>query len=78
MHQHVHHHDSDHQELTSDKRNAVLQYMLDHNQHHAEELHELAHQAEGEAAELMHQAVELFEQSNEKLEAALQLLKEQA
>ena len=78
MHQHVHAHEHGTGETTPAQRNALLTYMLEHNMHHAEELHELGHQTEGEASELIHEAVALFEQSNEKLAAALELLKAEA
>lgn len=35
---------------------ALLTYMLGHNRHHAEELHELAHSVDGEAQQLLHDA----------------------
>ena len=50
--------------------------MLGHNAHHAEELHELAHSCEGDAAELLHRAVDDIKASNQKLEEALKLLEE--
>lgn len=78
MHQHAHEHTHGTGEQTPAQRNAILTYMLEHNQHHAEELHELGHQTEGEASELIHEAVKLFEASNEKLAAALELLKAEA
>lgn len=77
MHQHDHDHQHSHSEHTPEKRNAVLTYMLEHNVHHAEELHEIGHQVEGEASDLIHEAVALFEQSNAKLAAALEILKGQ-
>lgn len=60
---------------SADERQALLAYMVAHNKSHAEELHELAHSLDGQTAELVHAAVELFDQGNEKLEAALSLLK---
>ena len=50
--------------------------MLGHNRHHAEELHELAHGMDGEAAQLIHDAVVDFELGNEKLAEALHILQE--
>ena len=49
--------------------------MVTHNQHHAEELHELAHSVEGEAAQLLHEAVVDLTMGNEKLAEALRILK---
>ena len=43
--------------------------------HHAEELHELAHDVDGEAQQLLHDAVVDFTLGNEKLEEALRILK---
>ena len=45
---------------------ALLKYMLDHNRHHAEELHELAHN---------YDAVEEMNEANDLIEQALTLLK---
>ena len=54
---------------------ALLTYMLDHNRHHAEELHELAHDlsdaGRDDAAALLHEALSLYEKGNEKLAQAL-------
>jgi hypothetical protein len=72
---HGHCHDHDHG-VTPDKSAALLKYMVEHNRHHAEELHELAHKLSGETAELIHQAVHDFDHGNEKLEAALRQMKE--
>lgn len=55
---------------------AVLQYMLDHNIHHAAELSDLADQLTGEARHQMLHAVESFDQANGYLSHALELLKE--
>ncbi len=49
--------------------------MVQHNRHHAEELHELAHSIEGEAAQLLHEAVVDLTVGNEKLAEALRILK---
>lgn len=73
-HDHDHHH---HQGHASPKESlALLTYMLGHNRHHAEELHELAHGMDGEAAQLIHDAVVDFELGNEKLAEALHILQE--
>ena len=71
-HDHEHHHDHDH--VSPEERLALLTYLLGHNRHHAEELHELAHGLDGEASELIHEAVSCIEESNRKIEAALKLL----
>lgn len=77
MHQDAHAHGAGSGIDSPEKRNAVLTYMLEHNRAHAEELHELGHEVQGDAYDLIHEAVDLFEQSNEKLAQALELLKAQ-
>ncbi len=80
-HDHHHHHHHDHEHLhaeggsVSPETVAVLQYMLDHNIHHAAELNDLAQQLTGEAQHQMLHAVEAFDQANGYLSAALELLK---
>lgn len=75
-HGHDHHHDHDSLNTPGSKEEciALLKYMLNHNEHHAQELHELAHGVDGEPARLIHEAVHLLDHSNEKLEEALKLL----
>ena len=68
-HDHVHSHD-----LPGDKTAALLQYMLDHNIHHAAELNDIAQQLSGEARHQLLHAVESFDQANGYLSAALELL----
>ena len=82
LHEHEHHHEHSHehehlQEASSPAETlALLNYMLGHNRHHAQELHELAHGVENaEARSLLHEAVEALDRSNDKLDAALKLLK---
>ena len=79
MTDHIHSHDHDHvhahvQDVSGEERLALLKYMLSHNAHHAEELHELAHGIPGEAEELLHAAVADIESSNEKLARAIEML----
>lgn len=80
-HTHGHVHTHDHERLhaengaPSEQTIAVLQYMLDHNIHHAAELNDLAGQLTGEAQHQMLHAVEAFDQANGYLSAALELLK---
>ncbi len=77
---HDHHHDHDHphthEHHSPQETLALLGYMVSHNQHHAEELHDLAHSVEGEAQQLLHEALVDFTVSNEKLAEALRILKE--
>lgn len=80
LHEGGHGHEHAHgRELTPEQTLALMSYMLEHNRSHAEELHELGHSLAGQgredAAALLHEAVHLFEHGNEKLEAALKLVK---
>lgn len=65
-HGHVHGHAEGAEEAAK-----LLAYLLDHNRHHAEELHVLSHDLETygktEAAALLHACVQDFESANEKL-----------
>ncbi|MGE4353741.1 MAG: hypothetical protein AB7D36_06625 [Oscillospiraceae bacterium] len=58
---------------------ALLTYMVEHNKHHAEELHELSHtlehQGQFEAAALITDGLNYFRDGNDKLEAALEQVK---
>ena len=72
---HTHSHDHDHQHHSPEEALALLSYMVQHNRHHAEELHELAHSLEDEPAQLLHDAILDFNLGNEKLDEALKLLK---
>ena len=84
-HSHIHEHEHPHEyEYTHahthsvasspEEAEALLKYMLDHNQHHAEELHDLAHCFEAEIADLVHDAVDKLQESNDLMEQALALL----
>ncbi len=53
---------------------ALLKYMLDHNRHHAEELHELAHSFDELTAGMIHDAVDEMNEANTLIEQALTLL----
>mgnify|MGYP000010141478 FL=1 len=78
-HEHGHCHDHEHPHAhdvhSPEETLALLTYMLGHNRHHAEELHELAHSVDGEAQQLLHDAVVDFTLGNEKLEETLRILK---
>lgn len=70
------HHDHEHSHTSPEESLALLDYMLKHNRHHAQELHDLAHDlGNDEAAQLIHDAVVDFEAGNEKLAEALAVLK---
>jgi G3E family GTPase len=76
-HDHEHGQGLDHRHQASDPATtqALLNYMLEHNIHHAEELHDLAHQLDAagnvEAASAVHGALELYQQGNAELARAL-------
>lgn len=76
---HAHTHTQTHVKSV-DEAAALLHYLLDHNAHHAEELHALSHDLEDygktEAAKLLHDCVQDFERANTALAAALEQLKE--
>lgn len=66
---------------SAEEKRALLHYLLNHNIHHASELHDMAHDLSAagneEAAALLHAAVADFSAGNEKLGQALgQLEKE--
>jgi uncharacterized FlgJ-related protein len=85
MHEHEHEHSHPHEHgpvpafESLEQAEALMSYMLDHNRHHAEELHEvghkLAHTGKEEAAKLIHEAVDKFSAGNELLAKALEALK---
>lgn len=79
-HSHPHTHEHSHEHPNSHTHDgaqalAVLQYMLDHNIHHAGELSDIARQFTGEAQHQLLHAVESFDQANGYLSAALELIK---
>ena len=76
-HEHTHEHGHTHEVHSPEETVALLTYMVGHNQHHAEELHELAHSVEGEAQQLLHEAVVELTLGNENLAEALRILKEE-
>ena len=74
-HEHAHGHEHSHH-MPGEKTTAILQYMLDHNIHHAAELNDIAQQLSGEARHQLLHAVESFDQANGYLSAALELVKD--
>ena len=76
-HEHTHGHGHTHEVHSPEETVALLTYMVGHNQHHAEELHELAHSVAGEAQQLLHEAMVELTLGNEKLAEALRILKEE-
>ena len=86
-HSHEHAHEHTHENITAfestEQAVKVLGYMLEHNQSHAEELHEICHKlelsGEKEAAEYLDKAVDAFREGNTLMEEALRILnKEEA
>jgi len=74
-HSHQHSHEHIHSEAPASSREellALLSYMVSHNKHHAEELHDLAHDIGGETATLIHKAIDAFSEGNTRLEEALE------
>lgn len=75
-HNHEHTHTHSHGEnISAEETLALLEYMAGHNEHHAEELHKIAHNVSGNAAELIGEAVALMNKGNEKLTEALKIMK---
>ena len=74
-HSHNHTHEHSHEQAAGANKTLVLmQYMLDHNEHHADELAQMANTlGENEAAVVM-EAVEEFKKGNEKLAQAIKLM----
>ena len=62
--------------LSAEKTAAVLRYMVEHNEHHAGELEELAGGLEGAAAEKLAQARETFRRANAELKEVLRMISE--
>lgn len=78
---HCHEHDEGHHHphshvapASSEEALALLKYMLDHNKHHADELHDLAHSFDEVEGDLLHDAVEKLGESNSLIEQALSLI----
>ena len=76
-HEHHHHHEP---AKTQDQMTALLSYMLEHNQHHAGELTDMAdrltHAGKTEASDLVRAAVEQFDKGNAILADALKKVQE--
>lgn len=77
MHNHEHNHGSS-GDMDAEKAAALLKYNLEHNLHHAEELHDLAHQMERlgleDAARKVIDAYEAYKVGNKALQAAVDKL----
>jgi len=80
-HEHVHEHSHQNGGFDSvEQAIALMTYMLDHNRHHADELHETCHKLEDmnyiSAAGKLGQALRCYNEGNECLAEALETLKE--
>lgn len=85
-HEHTHEHGhghccgGEHKAQSTVENMALLNYMIDHNRHHNEDLHELLHSLEAagkkEAAAVVAEAMHFYDHGTEKLEDALRLLGE--
>ena len=87
MHEHEHEHTHPHEHgaipgfESLDQAEALMSYMLDHNRHHADELHDICHSLEdagkAAAAEKLAEALHYFDHCNEYLAEAVALAKEE-
>ena len=59
-----------------ERTRALLAYMIDHNEHHASELSELADSLDGAARKRLLEAIGSFEVANVQLREVLELVKE--
>ena len=78
-HEHVHDHAHDpapeHGGISGTERTkALLKYMIEHNEHHTEELAELLDGLEGNARKRLLEAIGSFEVANVQLREVLELL----
>lgn len=77
IHEHDHAHGHDHAPVTDEaRRQALLRYMIDHNEHHCEELADLLDGLEGAPRRKLLEAIGGFEAANVQLREVLELLEE--
>lgn len=74
-HEHNHNHEHSNTAASPEETLALLEYMLGHNRHHAEDLKKMAENTPDAASEYIRAAVVDFEKANEKLEQALKQMK---
>ena len=78
-HEHIHGHSAGEASGASAKDTALLNYMLEHNKQHADELSRTGSRLEdaglAEPARLIGEAVHYFAHANEKLEQAVEILR---
>lgn len=76
-HDHEHEHGHGHGDVPpAERTRALLGYMIEHNEHHAEELAELVDSLEGAARKRLLEAIGSFETGNVQLREVLELMKE--
>lgn len=64
-------HDSFHEEMSMKEALALLGYMAQHSEHHAQELLDASYALPDKAKALIQEAVALLNQSNEKILSAM-------
>lgn len=74
VHTHTHTHAEGEAMSDVEKTKALLGYMIDHNEHHAEELADMLPALEGEAQKKLSEAIGCFEAGNVQLREVLELL----
>ncbi|MBQ4012000.1 MAG: permease, partial [Erysipelotrichales bacterium] len=74
---HHHHHHHHHEEHSAKEAEALLRYMADHNEHHAEELMELSESFSENVRAKIAEAVEVLNAGNAKLREALEELEKE-
>lgn len=74
-HTHSHEHPHDHGDIPpAERTKALLGYMIEHNEHHTEELAELVDSLEGPARKRLLEAIGSFEAGNVQLREVLELM----
>lgn len=73
-HAHTHSHASEAEASSADKTRALLGYMIDHNEHHAEELADLLDTLPPQAKKQLTRAIGTFEAANVELRQVLEYL----
>ena len=74
---HEHEHAHDHGDIPpAERTRALLGYMIEHNEHHAEELAELVDSLDGPARKRLLEAIGSFEAGNVQLREVLELMGE--
>lgn len=76
IHEHTHEHTHDRAPGGAARTRALLVYMIEHNEHHSEELTALLERVDGQAKEKLGEAIGSFEAANARLREALALLEE--